>query len=29
VAELRETDRMLHHFLAAYDQHMQEDESGH
>lgn len=28
VAELRETDRMLHHFLAAYDRHMQEDENG-
>jgi len=29
VAELRETDRMLHHFLAAYDRHMQEDKDGH
>jgi len=28
VAELRETDRMLHHFLAAYDRHMKEDKDG-
>jgi PadR family transcriptional regulator PadR len=26
--ELQETDKMLHHFLAAYDRHTQEDEDG-
>lgn len=29
VASLRETDRMLHRFLQAYDQHMEEGEGEH
>jgi PadR family transcriptional regulator len=29
VEELRETDSLLHHFLASYDRHMEEDEKKH